>query len=272
MSDYPSDRKKSGYAIRYIKALTGSDAIRSVGMESVLLCVFIASREDRLHYSKPPQFWRAELMERLGIGSPKALIRIRKAAVDAGLLYHVEGDRIHPGKYWTMVPNWLLPTFVAFRKRNGKKLTRSGNGTGSGTANGTANGTLSITQYPVPSTDKERTPSALALKGKSKAKFDPLLIDLPEPLQTDQFRTAWGQWVAHRKEIKKPITPTMAETQLKQFAQWGQARASTAILHTIAKGWQGIREPEQQATNQASQPQPQHQKKQLTRMENRRNG
>jgi hypothetical protein len=149
---YPAaERQKSGYAIRYIKALLSSDAIREYGSEAILLAIFIASREDRLHYSKAPQFWRSELMDRFGNGSPKGFLRIRNAAIEAGLIHHIEATRTTPGKYWTLVPDWLQPSFEAFRKRNGSKSKRSENGTASGTANGTANGTHSIpsTQYPV---------------------------------------------------------------------------------------------------------------------------
>jgi len=144
MSDYPTDRKSSGYAIRFIKALLNSDAIREFGTEAVLLAIFIASREDKLHYRRAPMFWRAELMDRFGNGSPKGFLRIRNAAIEAGLLHYTEATRTKPGKYWTLVPDWLLPQFEAFRKRNGSTSTRSENGTASGTANGTANGTHSI--------------------------------------------------------------------------------------------------------------------------------
>lgn len=161
--EYPSDRKQSGYAIRYIKSLLSSDAIREHGSEAVLFAIFIASREDKLHYSKAPQFWRSELMDRFGNGSPKGFLRIRDAAIAAGLIYHVEATRTKPGKYWTLVPKWLEPTFETFRKRNGSKSNRSENGTGSGTANGTASGTHSIpsTQYPVQDAPKRFTPPTL---------------------------------------------------------------------------------------------------------------
>ena len=50
----------------------------------------------------------------------------------------------------------------------------------------------------------------------------------------------------YRKEIKKPITPTMAESQLKNLAAMGEKRAVAMIENTISKGWWGLREePEQ---------------------------
>ena len=66
----------------------------------------------------------------------------------------------------------------------------------------------------------------------------------PEVLQTDEFKKAWAEWNAHRKEIKHPLKPTQAAKQIKKFAEWGVARSIRAIDYTIEKGWQGIREPE----------------------------
>lgn len=93
-------------------------------------------------------------------------------------------------------------------------------------------------------------------KGKevSSAVADP---PLPERLDVPDFRDAWGRWVKHRSEIKKPLKPTMVTEQIEQFAQWGPERAVAAIKWTIAKGWQGIREPEvQQSTGFARQAAP----------------
>jgi hypothetical protein len=152
---YPrEERQRTGYAIRYIKALMSSDAIREHGSDAVMLCIFIASREDRLHYSKAPSFWRAELMERIGKKSPKDFLRVRNVAIDAGLLFHKPGTKKTPGFYWTLVPKWLMPSFEAFLKGNGIKRKRSQNGTESGTESGTEKGTHSITRYPLPVTGR----------------------------------------------------------------------------------------------------------------------
>jgi hypothetical protein len=55
---------------------------------------------------------------------------------------------------------------------------------------------------------------------------------------------AWASWKKHRSEIKKPLKPTMEAGQLAELAAWGEARAIAAIRFTIAKGWQGLREPD----------------------------
>ena len=70
------------------------------------------------------------------------------------------------------------------------------------------------------------------------------LPPLPLELDTPEFRSAWKLWLKHRTEIRKPLKPTQAQTQLDEFCEWGIPRAIAAIKHTVAKGWQGLREPE----------------------------
>ena len=72
--------------------------------------------------------------------------------------------------------------------------------------------------------------------------FDPLTVDLPLLLATDVFRMAWTDWVQHRREKRKPLTPLAVKKQLGELAEWGEARAVAAIEHTIKRGWEGIRE------------------------------
>lgn len=79
---------------------------------------------------------------------------------------------------------------------------------------------------------------------KRRIKKPPTPFSVPDSLKHPRFERAWADWQAHRAEIQKPLTPTQAAKQLEQFAEWGAPRAVAAIEHTIAKGWQGIREPE----------------------------
>lgn len=66
---------------------------------------------------------------------------------------------------------------------------------------------------------------------------------LPESLQVPEFEEAWREWAQHRKERRKPLTPTSARLQLRALADMGPARAVAAIRHSIANGYQGIFEP-----------------------------
>jgi len=68
---------------------------------------------------------------------------------------------------------------------------------------------------------------------------------IPSSLNTSEFHIAWGNWQKHRSEIKKKLTPSCAVMQLKEFESWGITRSIRAIEYTIKKGWQGIKEPEE---------------------------
>jgi len=66
----------------------------------------------------------------------------------------------------------------------------------------------------------------------------------PDQLDVPEFQEVWRQWEAHRREIKKPLKPTQMAGMLKKLSSWGIDRAVAAIEHTVANGWQGLREPE----------------------------
>lgn len=72
-----------------------------------------------------------------------------------------------------------------------------------------------------------------------------LVFEIPENLNNEQFLVAWGDYVTHRQEIKKPLTPVAAKRQLKQLEEWGIVRAVAAINHSVAKGWLSIYEPKE---------------------------
>lgn len=70
--------------------------------------------------------------------------------------------------------------------------------------------------------------------------------EIPESLARDLvFPTRWHDWLGYRRdELRKPVTPRSGDMALKKLAEMGSKRAIAAIEHTIANGWQGIREPE----------------------------
>jgi hypothetical protein len=88
---------------------------------------------------------------------------------------------------------------------------------------------------------KDNTNPPISPKGE-RLKFDASKVVLP--IQSEAFREAWLLWCQHRTEIKKPLKPTSCDQQLKQLAEWGESRAIAAIRYTVAKGWQGIQEPD----------------------------
>lgn len=81
-------------------------------------------------------------------------------------------------------------------------------------------------------------------QGKEGKESPPALI---LPFDSPEFSESWNKWTKYRKEIKKPITPTMAESQLKNLAAMGEKRAIAMIENTIGKGWQGLREESEQS-------------------------
>lgn len=84
------------------------------------------------------------------------------------------------------------------------------------------------------------------------AKFDPSQC-IPESLKQPEFIAAWHDWLQHRKEIRKRMTPKATEGQLKTLEAIGTRRAVAAIHNSIANGYQGIFEPKTAATT-ANQP------------------
>ena len=75
----------------------------------------------------------------------------------------------------------------------------------------------------------------------SRPRFDPLAIVLPDCLSIDQ----WRRWVEYRRSIKKPITLSTADAQLRQLVDWHRAgHDPNEILATsIRNSWQGIFQP-----------------------------
>jgi len=64
------------------------------------------------------------------------------------------------------------------------------------------------------------------------------------PFKSDRFAEAWSAWVKFRSDIKKPLTDSTIQMQLKKLEAMGEDRAVAMIEHTIFKGWQGLREEE----------------------------
>lgn len=79
---------------------------------------------------------------------------------------------------------------------------------------------------------------------------------MPLPFSSDSFAQAWAMFGQHRRELRKPLTPTASKMALEQLERMGEDRAIAAIKHTIAKGWQGIREPDGPPVARYSPPKP----------------
>ncbi len=107
-----------------------------------------------------------------------------------------------------------------------------------------------------------RDPSRLGIHKGNPTKATPLRksqaaskteIGSSLPFNSEAFSKAWQDWQQHRKEKKKPITPTSAQAQFRTFNEWGETRSITAIEHSIRNGWQGVFEPTSQLYSQKPQ-------------------
>lgn len=63
------------------------------------------------------------------------------------------------------------------------------------------------------------------------------------PYNSSDFKLFWANWEQHRKETKKPITPTSRKQQFAKLAEMGERRAIEALKHSLAGGYAGIYEP-----------------------------
>lgn len=66
------------------------------------------------------------------------------------------------------------------------------------------------------------------------------LWEIPESIRTPDFESAWTDFVQHRFEIRRKLTPVAAKQLMTRFVGWGADRAITAIRYSISNGWQGV--------------------------------
>lgn len=91
---------------------------------------------------------------------------------------------------------------------------------------------------PVSKTTPEK--DSLIKRPTKKKNAQPGAVAIPSNLHAEPFLTAWQDWEQHRREIKKPLTPTAAATQLAKLAAVGPTRAAEILQTSIANGWQGL--------------------------------
>lgn len=71
-----------------------------------------------------------------------------------------------------------------------------------------------------------------------RRRFDPAKVDLPHWMPRD----LWGEWCAHRSQIREPITEIAAKKQIKFLDDQRKAGASPEeiVTQSIRNGWQGL--------------------------------
>ena len=89
--------------------------------------------------------------------------------------------------------------------------------------------------------DQQQPDSQQKAKRERKPAQD--MPEIPESLDTPAFRSAWNDFIAHRKSIRKPMSPKAAQLNLNTCISLGCENAIRAIEQSIANGWTGIFEP-----------------------------
>lgn len=86
----------------------------------------------------------------------------------------------------------------------------------------------------------EKCPMCKGAGFVAKAAQNPALaVAIPAEIDTPEFREAWSEWVAERKDRKKKLTPRAAAKQLKDLIPLG-ADAAACVNESIKQGWTGI--------------------------------
>jgi len=103
--------------------------------------------------------------------------------------------------------------------------------------------------YVHPNKKQEQQPRTTTRNKTQRGKAAVAVVEIPKELDSPEFQAAWSEWLQHRREIKKPATPTAQRKALAALTVMGPARAIAAINHSVANGWQGIFEPNGESTN-----------------------
>lgn len=77
-------------------------------------------------------------------------------------------------------------------------------------------------------------------------------LALPSPLDTPEFRAAWAEWLAYRKERRLAgYKPIGLAKLLNRLAAMGAAGAVAALEHSMSQNYQGVWEPKGSAAGPA---------------------
>lgn len=64
--------------------------------------------------------------------------------------------------------------------------------------------------------------------------------EYPLPPELSELKSEWDEWLQHRREIHKPMTPKTFARQMAQLRGWGIAKGRAAIEQSIANSYQGL--------------------------------
>jgi hypothetical protein len=108
--DYP--KREQFFAMRFLRLLTKSAAAMEIGTEGCMLLMVVVGQEDACRYSRPVNFWNAQLATLCGISASNEtqLRRIRDRCVNAGWLVYESGGRRKHGRYFVAIPAHVDPS------------------------------------------------------------------------------------------------------------------------------------------------------------------
>ena len=89
-----------------------------------------------------------------------------------------------------------------------------------------------------------RPPSGVKAHTTRKRKIPPPTT-IPTELDCRDFRDAWSDFLTHRKEKRKPVTPTNERALLSKLREWGESRATEALRASVMNGWIGVFKPKE---------------------------
>jgi len=97
---YPARSK--AFAMHFVRELIFAGVPGELGADVFTLLVVIASMEDEVRYTRAPNYFNSQLVERCGFESERKLIRVRAKAVEAVWLHYEQGRKRSPGRYWVL--------------------------------------------------------------------------------------------------------------------------------------------------------------------------
>ena len=84
------------------------------------------------------------------------------------------------------------------------------------------------------------TPKPARRERKQASSAGPESIPIPDALNHDPFPATWAEWIAERRERRKPLTARAAKGQLLGLEPLGPAKAAECVSASIRNGWVGL--------------------------------
>ena len=281
MADYP--KREAYFAHKFVRLMLRCCAAQEIGADGFALAAAIVHTEDAKRYTGAVTYWNEQLMPILGFTFWKQLDRARQKSIDAGWLHYESGGKRKVGRYWVTIPadiidrtdsdvscsmNEIDHKAEINRGQSGdnREINRGqsvGNPLGEPTIKRLQSVGESVEHSSLPlsrslplslSQEEEKSTPVGVSPVSAKArppKFSPSDCEIPAEIDTPAFRDAWQTWIDHRREIRKPLTPTAAKQCLAKCAEIGESRALAAIRHSAGNGWTGLFEPDAAAAKKA---------------------